>query len=379
MKKFLLLVAVAAGVFSCNKTEEGNFVLDGTVKGVDGKNIILERQDDSLGVVAIDTVKIENGTFKFTGKVDEPAMYSLAIDDEQNKSYLIIENGKIKMEINRDSIFLNKVSGTYNNEQLTEFSSQGLAFNKKMQDFQNRNKEVMVAAQDKNDTVSMNKLRAEFQVIRDDMEANNEKYVKEHPKAFISLLLVGNMFRVFEPDMAKISAMFQALDPQIKNTKAGKLLGKRIDDFNKVGVGKKAPEFEAPNPEGKMVKLSESLGKVTIIDFWASWCGPCRVANPELVAIYNEFHSKGLNIIGVSLDRPGQEGKWKEAIAKDKLAWTQVSNLKFWQDPIAVQYGVQSIPQMFLLNEHGVIVAKDLNGDQLRAKINEFLNAKLAK
>lgn len=376
MKKFLLVVAVAAGVFSCNKTEEGVFVLEGTVKGVDGKNIILERQDDSLGVIPVDTVKIENGKFKFTGTADEPGMFSLAIDDEQNKSYLIVESGNIKMEINRDSIFLNKVSGTYNNEQLTEFSSQGLAFNKKMQDFQTQNQAVMVAAQNKNDTASMNKLRREFQVIRDEMEANNEKYVREHPKAFISVLLIGNMFRVMEPDMKKIDELYDNLHPDVKRTSAAKTLAKRIADFKKVGIGKPAPDFSAPNPEGKLVKLSESMGKVTIIDFWASWCAPCRIANPELVALYNEFHDKGLNIVGVSLDRPGQENQWKEAIAKDKLTWTQVSNLKFWDDPIAAQYGVKSIPQMFIVNEYGIIIAKDLKGDALRNKIAQFLNAK---
>ncbi len=376
MKKFLLVVAVAAGVFSCNKTEEGTFVLEGTVKGVDGKNIILERQDDSLGVVPVDTVKIENGTFKFTGAADEPGMYSLAIDNEQNKSYLIVESGNIKMEINRDSIFLNKVSGTYNNEQLTEFSSQGLAFNKRMQDFQTRNRDVMIAAQNKNDTVAMSKLRDEFQVIRDEMEANNEKYIEEHPKAFISVLLIGNMFRVMEPDMPKIESLFDNLAPEVKNTKTAKLLAKRIADFKKVGIGKKAPDFQAPNPDGKMVKLSDSLGKVTIIDFWASWCGPCRKANPELVATYNKFHDQGLNIIGVSLDRPGQSEQWKEAIAKDKLTWTNVSNLKFWDDPIAEQYGVKAIPQMFVVNEYGIIVAKDLKGEALNAKIAELLSVK---
>ena len=376
MKKFLLVVAVAAGVFSCDKTEEGTFVLEGTVKGVDGKNIILERQDDSLGVVPVDTVKIENGTFKFTGAADEPGMYSLAIDDEQNKSYLIVESGNIKMEINRDSIFLNKVTGTYNNEQLTEFSSQGLAFNKRMQDFQTRNRDVMIAAQNKNDTVAMNKLRDEFQVIRDEMELNNEKYIEEHPKAFISVLLIGKMFRVMEPDMPKIQSLYDNLAPEVKSTKTAKLLAKRIADFNKVGLGKKAPDFQAPNPEGKMVKLSESLGKVTIIDFWASWCGPCRIANPELVATYNKFHDQGLNIVGVSLDRPGQSEQWKEAIAKDKLTWTNVSNLKFWEDPIAAQYGVKAIPQMFVVNEYGIIVAKDLKGEALNAKIAELLSVK---
>jgi thiol-disulfide isomerase/thioredoxin len=120
-----------------------------------------------------------------------------------------------------------------------------------------------------------------------------------------------------------------------------------------------------------MVSLKESLGKITIVDFWASWCGPCRQENPNVVALYNDFHSKGLNIIGVSLDKDA--AKWKEAIAKDKLTWTQVSNLKFWDDPIAAQYKVEAIPATFVLDASGKIIAKDLRGEELRTKIAELL------
>ncbi|UFH40578.1 TlpA family protein disulfide reductase [Flavobacterium flavipigmentatum] len=119
------------------------------------------------------------------------------------------------------------------------------------------------------------------------------------------------------------------------------------------------------------MSLKESLGKVTIVDFWASWCGPCRQENPNVVAIYNELHSKGLNIIGVSLDK--EASAWKQAIAKDKLTWPQVSNLKYWDEPIAKQYEVESIPATFILDASGKIVAKDLRGSELRAKILELL------
>lgn len=119
------------------------------------------------------------------------------------------------------------------------------------------------------------------------------------------------------------------------------------------------------------MSLKESLGKVTIVDFWASWCAPCRAENPNMVALYKEFHSKGLNIVGVSLDKDA--AKWKEAIAKDKLIWTQVSNLKFWNEPIAIQYQVESIPAPFVLDASGKIIAKGLLGKELRAKIATLL------
>jgi thiol-disulfide isomerase/thioredoxin len=123
-----------------------------------------------------------------------------------------------------------------------------------------------------------------------------------------------------------------------------------------------------------MVSLKESLGKVTLIDFWASWCPPCREENPNVVALYNELHSKGLNIISVSLDEFAD--KWKAAIVADKLTWTQVSNLKQMKDPIALQYGVSQIPTTFLLDANGKVVAYDLNGEILKTKIKELLSVK---
>ena len=138
-----------------------------------------------------------------------------------------------------------------------------------------------------------------------------------------------------------------------------------------VKVGSPAPDFKGKSPEGKEVSLKESLGKVTIIDFWASWCGPCRAENPSVVALYNEFHVKGLNIVGVSLDEKAD--KWKEAIAKDKITWTQISNLKGFEDPIARQYNVNEIPSTYILDEKGVVIAVNLRGDELKKKIASLL------
>lgn len=139
-------------------------------------------------------------------------------------------------------------------------------------------------------------------------------------------------------------------------------------------MGSIAPNFSAADPKGKIISLKESLGKVTLIDFWASWCPPCREENPKLVILYNELHREGFNIISVSLDEDPL--KWKKAIGKDKMTWTQISNLKEMKDPIAIQYGVTQIPTTFLLDANGKIVALEIYGDALKAKIKELLGKK---
>ena len=140
------------------------------------------------------------------------------------------------------------------------------------------------------------------------------------------------------------------------------------------GIGDEAPDIVMNGIDGKTMKLSSLRGKLVLIDFWASWCGPCRAENPNVVALYKELHAKGLNIIGVSLDKDA--AKWKEAIAKDGLTWPQISNLKYWDEPIAKQYNVESIPATFILDANGTVVAKDLRGAELKAKVTELLNAK---
>jgi peroxiredoxin len=158
--------------------------------------------------------------------------------------------------------------------------------------------------------------------------------------------------------------------------------GKRISNFitakkaekPQVKVGDMAPDFTGQTPEGKTLSLNDIKGKVTIIDFWASWCGPCRHENPNVVRMYNKYHNKGLEIIGVSLDREGQKDRWIKAIADDELTWHHVSNLQFWQDPIAKLYHVRSIPATFILDENGNIVATNLRGQDLENKVAELLN-----
>ncbi|MDC1266258.1 TlpA family protein disulfide reductase, partial [Flavobacteriaceae bacterium] len=182
-------------------------------------------------------------------------------------------------------------------------------------------------------------------------------------------------------DVELASNAFKNIEASIKTkNESNQLISDRIrqkiesnPNRPKIKIGMQAPDFSAPNPEGEQITLSEIKGKVTIVDFWASWCKPCRIENPNLVKLYDKYHSKGLEIISVSLERGNQKAFWIEAIKKDQLSWYNVSNLKFWQDPIAQAYSVNSIPATFILDENGTLIAERLRGAELEAKIKSLL------
>ena len=389
MKKIILLLSAAVVLISCSKVGKDEYIISGTAKGVEnGKTIILEKQDESgMGFVAVDTVKVENGKFEIKGKVTEPAFYTIQLEAAASKVPFILETGEIAIVLDKDSIQNTKVSGTYNNDEYVKFNDEIKVVQKKLMTFQKNNMQAMNTAQQTNDTVVINKLMKEYTSIQEEVgtasKAKYLSYAESHPKSFITALIVQGLLMDPSTDLKKMESIYNGLDESIKNTKPGKAVKTKLAEIKAPTVGATAPaagdanwttEFSAPNPDGKVISLKESLGKVTIVDFWASWCAPCRQENPNVVALYKELHSKGLNIIGVSLDK--DKAKWKEAIAKDNLTWNQVSNLKFWDEPIAAQYKVEAIPATFILDASGKVVARDLRGAELKAKVLELLAKK---
>ena len=386
MKKILFLVTTAIVLFSCKNLAEGEYEITGNIKGIKSGLVYLEKQDPmGMGVKTIDTVKIIDGKFEIKGKTTEPEICFIQIDKVNGKVPFILEGGEIEMQVDKDSLFKSKLSGTYSNDEFSKFNEETNKLQKKVQkkamDFQMKNMAKMNEAQKNKDTVAMNSLRKQYELIQKDITDYTFDYPKTHSKSYISVLIVQAMFNNSKFKVKEIETIYNTLDESLKKTKPGKKVKENIDNLKKqmnakakIAVGIVAPDFKAPTPDGKLVSLKESLGKVTLIDFWASWCQPCRQENPNVVALYAELHSKGLNIISVSLDNDAT--KWKEAIAKDKLTWTNVSNLKQMKDPIAEQYGIQQIPTTFLLDATGKIVAIDLRGDGLKAKIIELLASK---
>jgi thiol-disulfide isomerase/thioredoxin len=373
MKKVFIITAAAFGLMSFINPIKPNFVLSGVAKGVqDGTMVYLERQDEVKGIMAMDSAKIISGAFVMSGTTNEPAVNFIQIKGLEGKIAFILDQGSITFTIYKDSIAKSKIGGTPDNIELQKFNVFSQSVQQKLQKFQADNAEKMKTAQSNKDNATIQQLMDEFGILQNELLNYTATYPEKNPNSFLSVLLLDNMFNQPEVNIQKIKTVYGSLSSKLQNTKPGLSIKTKIGNFKDLSEGNTAPDFSAPTPEGKTLSLKQAMGKVTIIDFWASWCGPCRKENPSVVALYKEFHPKGLNIIGVSLDKDG--AKWKEAIAKDDLTWSHVSNLQFWTDPIAVLYNIKSIPATYILDDKGVIIAKNLRGEELRAKIASLLN-----
>ena len=224
-------------------------------------------------------------------------------------------------------------------------------------------------------------LNLEYSELQEEYRNFELNFIKDNPDAVISVLLIERALAAKVVDVEAGRKMLDSLAAPVKETVTAQKLITQFEALEaqqerekSTSIGAKAPNFSAPTPSGEELALNDVLGKVTIVDFWAAWCKPCRVENPNVVRIYNKYHKRGLNIIGVSLDRTTAD--WEKAIKDDGLPWNHVANIPNSQE-IAALYNVVQIPTMFVLDENGIIVAKNLRGDALEAKIAELLPAAL--
>lgn len=235
MKKIVSVIVLSLALFSCSKVKKGEFLITGTAKGVEnGKMVILQTQDESgMMTLPVDTVKVKDGKFEFKGKIKEPKIYSIIFPEMQNGFSLIVENDEMKVEVYKDSIQSSKISGTYNNDEFYKFNQEmkkiGKTVEKKMTDFQNKNMAAFQEATAKQDTATVNKIMKEANKIQSAYSDNMVKYATEHPKSFISALIVENMFRMPNRDTKKIKEIYDNLDDDLKNLKSGKNIKKQLD------------------------------------------------------------------------------------------------------------------------------------------------------
>ncbi|AXT20467.1 DUF4369 domain-containing protein [Flavobacteriaceae bacterium AU392] len=386
MKKLIVVFLIISTVLSCKKEEsisDNTYEINVSSKGVyNGVRAYLKLvSNNSRAQTVTDTAIVVNETFTFKGNIDNTSMRLLTINGVSSSLPIILESGVTNIEIYKDSIFASKVNGQKNNTAFSIYKSELRKKNTALNELRGK----MNSARLENNNVLFEQLSQQNISLIQEGEAYPYEFILENPKLDFSLLLLENLASgIQQVDIDKFKECMQSLTSVINKNDYNRSVAIKLNIFiqnkeneAKVDIGKVAPNFTGTTPEGNTISLNDIKGKVTIIDFWAAWCAPCRKENPNVVKVYEKYHDKGLEIISVSLDgRAGQNNPktaWVKAIENDKLNWHHISSLTYFNEPAARLYSINAIPATFILDENGVIVSKRLRGDALDQKIGELL------
>jgi len=372
MKKlaFIIMLSLPAFAFAQQK-----YSINGTLNGsynAPAKVYLVYRLKSKT---TKDSVTLQNGKFQFTGSLDsaDPVSGYLALNpkgtgsntDDYKSVYL--ETGTITVT-SPDSLNNAIVAGTKTNADNADYDAMMKPVNDAYDALQKK-QDAATPDQQKSEEFAKENDKTEKAIEAQEADLN-KKFINGHPDSYLSLNVLENF--AYSADYVDIAPLYNNLSDAVKQTVAGKKFGERLPLLKAVAMGATAPEFTEADTSGKLVSLSFFRGKYVLIDFWASWCGPCRHENPNVVKAFNHYKGQNFTIIGVSLDRPGAKDKWLAAIHKDGLTWTHVSDLQFWDSKTAALYAVRGIPQNFLLDPNGKIIAKNLRGDDLENKLEEL-------
>lgn len=367
MKKLFAVLLTSTLLFACQNSKE-TYVLEGDATGfADGTQIIVQNYSFEKNYASNkDTLTVKDGKFSGTYRVSKkPLMNFLRVENERANIIYFPEDTDLKATIYKDSIDKSFVAGGIQNKTYNDYKKQEAEFIEEGEAIHAQYKQAV-----KNqDTKLIGLLQSKDLNLQGRTVEFRKEFIKTQPKSIFSVMILSQMVDYKEINAAEAYDYLEDLDSDIAQMKVAKELKSKLETLKKSDIGVKAPEFSGPTPDGDTLALSDALGKYTIIDFWASWCKPCRVENPNVVEVYKKYHDKGLNIIGVSLDRPNQKDQWLKAIEDDGLDWYHISHLKFWDDPIIKDYNIRGIPATFLLDENGVIIDKDLRGEALHVKM----------
>jgi len=370
----LLLFTLALFFVSCQETSK-TILVKGTAQGAEnGTRMVFQKINENTQPFDVDTIFIENGSFTFEiEKKDFPEIGLLTFENLNTNVIFFIEDKNLNATIFMDSIYSSKISGSKENDLFNAFTVEIKKFNERKQhnvlEFQEARKNM--------DNQTIVRLQTENAVLVNEEKLFKKDFLEKNNTTLLAVMLLNEMFTRQELTIEESKKLFAGINPKLENNAIVKQIKTKLEAAQIAQIGGMAPDFSGPTPDGSTLTLQEALGKVTLIDFWASWCRPCRQENPNVVNVYNQYKDLGFKIISISLDKPGDKERWLKAIADDKMDWQHISNLEYWSEPIARLYGVKAIPATYILDESGRIVAKDLRGPALGKKIGELLSEDL--